>query len=82
MHFSAATTAGRVLPQRLALRMAPLLDRIDAVLFTADERGEALRMTIAASRAMIFEASALSFTVWRKLGIVMPIFVPAARGDA
>jgi O-antigen/teichoic acid export membrane protein len=40
---------------------------------------------IATSFAMIFEASALSFTVWRKLGIVMLIFVPAvpvARGDA
>jgi O-antigen/teichoic acid export membrane protein len=40
---------------------------------------------IATSFAMIFEASALSFTVWRKLGIVMLIFVPAvpaARRDA
>jgi O-antigen/teichoic acid export membrane protein len=37
---------------------------------------------IATSLAMVFEASALSFTVWRKLGIVMLIFVPAAKGDA
>jgi O-antigen/teichoic acid export membrane protein len=29
--------------------------------------------------AMVFEACALSFTVWRRLGIVMLIFVPAAR---
>ncbi|MEO5758354.1 MAG: lipopolysaccharide biosynthesis protein, partial [Mesorhizobium sp.] len=32
---------------------------------------------MATAFAMIFEASALSFTVWRKLGIVMLIFVPA-----
>ena len=37
---------------------------------------------IATSLAMVFEASALSFTVWRKLGIVMLIFMPAARGAA
>jgi hypothetical protein len=30
---------------------------------------------------MVFEASALSFTVWRRLGIVMAIFFsPPARG--
>jgi O-antigen/teichoic acid export membrane protein len=34
---------------------------------------------IATSLAMVFEASALSFTVWRKLGIVMAIFVPAKK---
>ena len=28
---------------------------------------------------MIFEAAALSFTVWRRLGIVMAIFVARAR---
>ncbi len=33
---------------------------------------------IATALSMIFEASALSVTVWRKLGIVMAIFVPAA----
>ena len=32
--------------------------------------------------SMIFEAAALSFTVWRKLGIVMAIFVPAPKGSA
>ena len=32
---------------------------------------------VATAFAMIFEATALSFTVWRKLGIVMAIFVPA-----
>lgn len=34
---------------------------------------------IATSAAMIFEASALSFTVWRKLGIVMVLFIPVRR---
>ena len=32
---------------------------------------------IATALSMIFEAGALSFTVWRKLGIVMAIFIPA-----
>lgn len=35
---------------------------------------------IATSAAMIFEATALSFTVWRKLGIAMAVFIPARRG--
>ena len=34
---------------------------------------------MATAFAMIFEAGALSFTVWRRLGIVMVIFV-AAKG--
>jgi O-antigen/teichoic acid export membrane protein len=34
---------------------------------------------IATTVAMTFEASALSFTVWRKLGIAMAIFMPAAQ---
>ncbi|WP_256751737.1 lipopolysaccharide biosynthesis protein [Mesorhizobium sp. Mes31] len=56
MRFSAATTAGRFLPQRLALRIGPLLDRIDAVLFTADERGEAGRMSVIAFSIRIISA--------------------------
>ena len=32
---------------------------------------------IATAAAMVFEAAALSFTVWRRLGIAMAIFVPA-----
>jgi O-antigen/teichoic acid export membrane protein len=32
---------------------------------------------IATAAAMIFEAAALCFTVWRRLGIVMAIFLPA-----
>jgi hypothetical protein len=56
VRFSAATTAGRFLPQRVALRMGPLLDRIDAVLFTADERGEAGRMSLIAFAIRIVSA--------------------------
>ncbi|TIX04116.1 MAG: lipopolysaccharide biosynthesis protein, partial [Mesorhizobium sp.] len=56
MRFSAATTAGRFLPQRLALRVKPLLGRIDAVLFTADERGEAGRMSLIAFSIRIVSA--------------------------
>lgn len=56
MRFSAATTAGRFLPQRLALRVEPLLGRIDAVLFTADERGEAGRMSLIAFSVRIISA--------------------------
>ncbi|RUU69044.1 lipopolysaccharide biosynthesis protein, partial [Mesorhizobium sp. M7A.T.Ca.TU.009.01.1.2] len=56
MRFSAATTAGRFLPQRWALRMGPLLGRIDAVLFTADERGEASRMSVIAFSIRIVSA--------------------------
>ncbi|MBA3446515.1 MAG: lipopolysaccharide biosynthesis protein [Pseudaminobacter sp.] len=48
MRFSAATTAERFLPERLALRARPLLDQIDAALFTTDERGEAGRMSLIA----------------------------------
>jgi len=48
VRFSAATTADRLLPERLALRARPLLGRVDAVLFSADERGEASRMSVIA----------------------------------
>lgn len=56
MRFSAATIAGRLLPRRLALRLKPLLGRIDAVLFTADERGEAGRMSLIAFSIRIVSA--------------------------
>ncbi len=48
MRFSAATTAERLLPQRLALRAQPLLGRVDALFFAADERGVASRMSVVA----------------------------------
>jgi O-antigen/teichoic acid export membrane protein len=48
VRFSAATTAERLLPQRLALRFGPLFGRIDALLSSSDERGEAGRMSLIA----------------------------------
>ncbi len=57
MRFSAATTADRLLPERLALRARPLLGQIDAVLFTADERGEASRMSLIAFVIRIVSAA-------------------------
>ncbi len=46
VRFSAATTAERLLPERFALRARPLLGKIDALLFNADERGQAGRMSL------------------------------------
>lgn len=57
MRFSAATTADRLLPERLALRARPLLGRLDAVLFSADERGEAGRMSLIAFVIRIVSAA-------------------------
>ena len=57
MRFSAATTAERLLPERLALRARPLLGQIDAALFTADERGEAGRMSLIAFSIRIVSAA-------------------------
>jgi O-antigen/teichoic acid export membrane protein len=57
VRFSAATTADRFLPERLALRARPLLDRIDAVLSSPDERGEASRMSVIAFAIRIVSAA-------------------------
>ena len=57
MRFSAATTADRLLPERLALCARPLLGRVDAVLFSADERGEASRMSVIAFAIRIVSAA-------------------------
>ena len=48
MRFSAATTADRLLPARLADRARPLASNIYALLFARDERGEAGRMSVIA----------------------------------
>jgi O-antigen/teichoic acid export membrane protein len=56
VRFSAATTADRLLPERLALRARPLLGRIDAVLLSTDERGEASRMSVIAFAIRIVSA--------------------------
>src|SRR5690606_391981 len=55
VRFSAAVVE-RFLPQRLALRARPFLNRIDAALFAADERGEAGRMSVIAFAIRIFSA--------------------------
>jgi O-antigen/teichoic acid export membrane protein len=57
VRFSAATTAERLLPERLALRARPLLGQIDAALFTADERGEAGRTSLIAFSIRIVSAA-------------------------
>lgn len=56
MRFSAAVTAERFLPERLALRAKPVLGRVDALLFTADERGQAGRMSLIAFMIRIVSA--------------------------
>lgn len=57
MRFSAATTADRLLPARLALRARPLLGRLDDVVFAADERGEASRVSLIAFVIRIISAA-------------------------
>ncbi|MBX3568787.1 MAG: lipopolysaccharide biosynthesis protein [Rhizobiaceae bacterium] len=57
MRFSAATTAERLLPERLALRVRPLVDRIDRFVFDSGERGQAGRMSLIAFAIRIFSAA-------------------------
>ncbi|WP_378948325.1 oligosaccharide flippase family protein [Mesorhizobium sp. ANAO-SY3R2] len=57
MRFSAAMTAERLLPGRLALRVMPLLHRIDTLLFSADERSEAGRVSLFAFAVRIVSAA-------------------------
>ncbi len=57
LRFSAAMTAERWLPGQIASRIAPLLRRVDAVLFSADERGEAGRMSLIAFAVRIVSAA-------------------------
>lgn len=57
MRFSAATTAERLLPERLALRLRPFVDRIDAVVFDPGERGAASRMSLIAFSVRILSAA-------------------------
>ena len=56
VRFSAATTAERLLPQRLALRARPLLGKLDAVLFSSDERGQAGRISLIAFAIRVISA--------------------------
>ena len=48
VRFSAASTADRLLPGAVASWLRPLLQRVDAVLFAADERGASGRASFAA----------------------------------
>lgn len=57
VRFSAATTADRLLPERLAVRARPLLGRVDAVLSSTDERGQASRMSVIAFAIRIVSAA-------------------------
>ncbi|MBE1208426.1 lipopolysaccharide biosynthesis protein [Aminobacter carboxidus] len=57
MRFSAAMTAEKWLPGQIAARLAPLLRRVDAVLFSTDERGEAGRMSLVAFAVRIVSAA-------------------------
>ncbi|MBE7185903.1 MAG: oligosaccharide flippase family protein [Methylobacterium mesophilicum] len=56
MRFSAAGTADRFLPAPLAARARPHLGRLDALLFAADERGAASRMSLLAFSIRILSA--------------------------
>lgn len=85
MRFSAATTAERLLPQRVALRFRPLLGRLDALLFAKDERGEAGRMSLIAFAirvvsAVIAFASQVFMARWMgsfEYGILMLVWTSA-----
>ena len=57
MRFSAASTAARLLPEPLAVRARPLLDKIDSLLFTADERGQAGRASLTAFSIRVASAA-------------------------
>jgi len=56
VRFSATTTAERLLPERLIEKVRPLLGRLDRLLFTADERGAAGRMSLIAFSIRIVSA--------------------------
>lgn len=62
MRFSAAITAERFLPERVALRARPVLDRIDALLFAKDERGAAGRMSLIAFLIRVMSAAIAFFS--------------------
>ncbi|MBS9722399.1 lipopolysaccharide biosynthesis protein [Tianweitania sp. BSSL-BM11] len=57
MRFSAATTAERFLPKRLASRARPLLDQVDALLIPRDARDQAGRISLIAFAIRILSAA-------------------------
>lgn len=56
MRFSAASTADRFLPEGIAARARPALERLDTVIFTRDERGQAGRTSLIAFAIRIVSA--------------------------
>jgi O-antigen/teichoic acid export membrane protein len=56
LRFSAAATADRLLPKGLADRARPLMGKVDALLFSRDDRAEAGRVSIIAFAIRIFSA--------------------------
>lgn len=62
MRFSAATTAERLLPARLAAHAQPLLARLDALIFDADARGQAGRTSLIAFALRIVNAAIAFFS--------------------
>jgi O-antigen/teichoic acid export membrane protein len=56
VRFSAATTAERFLPERLASRARPLLDQVDALLFPRNGRDQAGQISLIAFAIRIFSA--------------------------
>lgn len=57
MRFSTVLTAEKLLPASLASRLRPLLERIDGLLFSADERGHARRSSLIAFAIRIASAA-------------------------
>jgi O-antigen/teichoic acid export membrane protein len=57
LRFSAASTADRFLPAAVAARLRPLAQRLDAVLFSMDERGHSGRASLAAFAIRIVSAA-------------------------
>ena len=56
MRFSAATTAERLLPERIAAAARPILVRLDSLIHASDERGEAGRISVFAFAIRIVSA--------------------------
>ncbi|MCB1417677.1 MAG: lipopolysaccharide biosynthesis protein [Notoacmeibacter sp.] len=57
MKFSAAMTADKFLPETIAARIRPLTDRVDSLLFSADERSRAGRMSLVAFVIRVISAA-------------------------
>lgn len=57
LRFSVTSTAERVLPESLAVRARPYLHRIDSLFLSADERGEATRMSLVAFAIRVVSAA-------------------------